>query len=144
MMIKIGRNFLFWLSSRAMLQFTDQVSPTYTAVDLRLCFHWGISRAQYIDTLSWFNVVFAYREHGSGPRKWTFTKRLQTNDSKRLDSSCDWTLTRLDQVMTLTLTRQYLNDSDSKGLWLWLDKNDSDTSLLITVRGPQAKTQKKS
>ena len=27
---------------------------------------------------------------------------LQTNDSKWLDSSCDWTLTRLDQVVTLT------------------------------------------
>jgi len=23
--------------------------------------------AQYIDTLSWFDVVFAYRDHGSGP-----------------------------------------------------------------------------
>ena len=112
MMIKIGRNFLFWLSSRAMLQFTDQVSPTYTAVDLRLCFHWGISRAQYIDTLSWFNVVFAYREHGSGPRKWTFTKRLQTNDSKRLDNSCDWTLTR----------PSHDSDADSTIFkWLWLE-----------------------
>jgi len=27
----------------------------------------GVSRAQHIDTLSWFNVVFAYRDHGSGP-----------------------------------------------------------------------------
>jgi len=32
------------------------------------------------------------------------------------------TLTRLGQVMTLTLTRK-------KFRWLWLDKNDSDTSL---------------
>ena len=66
-MVKIGANFLFCLSSCAMLHFKDQVSPTCVNVDLRLCFHWGISRAQYIDTLSWFNVVFAYRDHGSGP-----------------------------------------------------------------------------
>jgi len=26
----------------------------------------GSVRAQYIDTLLWFNVVFAYRDHGSG------------------------------------------------------------------------------
>jgi len=55
---------------------------------------------------------------------------LQTNDSKWLDSSRDSNLTRLDQVMTLTRLEKILDDSDSKGLWLWLDKNDSDTSLL--------------
>jgi len=53
-MIKIGGYFLFCLSSRSMLHFKDQVSPTRVEVDLRLCFHWGVSRAQYIDTLSWF------------------------------------------------------------------------------------------
>jgi len=51
-MIKIGGNFLFCLSSRAMLNFKDQVSPTCIEEDLRLCFHWGVSRTQYIDTLS--------------------------------------------------------------------------------------------
>jgi len=39
--IKIGANFPFWLSSRAMLHFQDQVSPTCAEVDPRLCFHWG-------------------------------------------------------------------------------------------------------
>ena len=66
-MIKIRRNFLFWLSSLAMLQFKDQTSPTCMDVDLRLRFHWGVSRAQYIDTLSWFNVEFTCRDHDSGP-----------------------------------------------------------------------------
>jgi len=41
-------------------------------------------------------------------------------------------VTRLDQVMTLTRLEKFLDDSDSKGLWLWLDKNDSDTSLLVS------------
>jgi len=40
--------------------FKYQVSPTFLEADLRLRFHCGVSRAQYIDTLSWFNVVFAY------------------------------------------------------------------------------------
>ena len=68
-MIKIVGNFLFCLSSRDMLHFKDQVSPTCVEGDLRLCFHWGVSMAQYIDTLSWINVVFVYchyRDHGSG------------------------------------------------------------------------------
>jgi len=65
-MIKIGGNFLFCLSSPAMLHFKDQVSPTCTEEDLRFCFHSGVSRVQYIETLSWFIVVFAYRDHGSG------------------------------------------------------------------------------
>jgi len=52
---------------------------------------------------------------------------LQTNDSKWLNSFCDSTLTRIDQIMTLT--RKKLDDSDSKGLYLWLDKNYSGTSL---------------
>jgi len=47
---------------------------------------------------------------------------LQTNDSKWLDSLCDSTLTRLEKIF---------DDSDPKGLWLWLDKNDSGTSLLL-------------
>jgi len=66
-MIKIGGNFLCCLSSRTMMHFNDQVSPTCIEEDLGLFFHWGVSRAQYIDTLSWFNVVFAYRDRGSGP-----------------------------------------------------------------------------
>jgi len=39
------------LSSRAMLHFKDQASPTCLEEDLRLCFHWRVSRAQYTDTL---------------------------------------------------------------------------------------------
>jgi len=61
------------LSGCAMLHFKGQVSPPCVEVDLRLCFHWGVSRAQYIDTLSWFNVVFAYRDHGSGPHTVTLS-----------------------------------------------------------------------
>ena len=64
---KICGNFLFCLSSCAMPHFKDQVSPPGIEVDLRLCFHWRVSRTQYIDTLSWFNVVFAYCDRGSGP-----------------------------------------------------------------------------
>jgi len=33
-----------------------------------------VSRAQYIDTLSWFNVVFAYRDHGSEPHTVTLSR----------------------------------------------------------------------
>ena len=66
-MIKIGGNVLFCLSSRGMLHFKDQVSSTCIEGDLRRCFHWGVSRSQYTDTLSWFSVVFAHRDHGSGP-----------------------------------------------------------------------------
>jgi len=55
-MIKIGRIFLLCLSIRAMLHFKDQVSQTCIEGDLRLCFHWGVTRTQYIVTLSWFNV----------------------------------------------------------------------------------------
>jgi len=54
MMIKIGANFLFCLSSFAMLHFKDQVSPPCVEVDLWLCFHGEVSRAQCIDTLSWY------------------------------------------------------------------------------------------
>jgi len=53
-MITIGANFLFWLYIRVTLHLKDQVSPTCVEGDLRLCFHWGVSKAQYIDTLSWF------------------------------------------------------------------------------------------
>ena len=72
-MIKIGANFPSWLSSRAMLHCKDQVSPTCAEVYMRCCFLWRVSRAQYIDTLSWFNVVFAYRDHGSGPHPVTLS-----------------------------------------------------------------------
>ena len=66
-MIKICTDFLLCLSSRAILHFEHQVSPSCTALDLRLCFHWRESRAQYIDSLSWF-IAFAYRDrnHDSG------------------------------------------------------------------------------
>jgi len=37
--IKIGGNFLFCLSSRAMLHIKGQASPTCAEGDLRLCFH---------------------------------------------------------------------------------------------------------
>jgi len=72
-MIKIGPNFLFCLSSCAMLYFKDQVSPPCAEVNLRLFFHWGVSRTQYITTLSWFYAVFAYRDHGSGPHTVTLS-----------------------------------------------------------------------
>jgi len=36
----------------------DQVSPTCSEVGLRLYFHWGVSRAQYIYPSSLFNVGF--------------------------------------------------------------------------------------
>jgi len=45
----------------------DQVSPICKEVDLRFAFHGVVCRAQYIDTLSWFNTVFAYRDNGSCP-----------------------------------------------------------------------------
>jgi len=57
--------FSVLMSSRAMIHLKDQVSPACTEIDLRICFHLGVSRAQYIDSLSWFNVEFAYRDHGS-------------------------------------------------------------------------------
>ena len=46
-MIKIGANFLFWLSSRVILYPKGQVFITCTEVDLRFAFHWGARRAQY-------------------------------------------------------------------------------------------------
>jgi len=58
---------------------------------------------------------------------------LQTNDSKRLDSSCDSILTRPSHDSDTDSTRKIF-----RLLWLqgfvtltrpWLDKNDSDTSL---------------
>ena len=72
-MIKIGANFLFCLSSCGMLYFKDEVFLPCLEVDLRLCFHWGVSRTQYIDNLSWFNLAFAYRDHGSGPHTLTLS-----------------------------------------------------------------------
>ena len=50
-----------------MVHFKDQVPPTCV---LRLCFQWGVSRAQYIDTLWWFYVVFAYRDQAVGLILW--------------------------------------------------------------------------
>ena len=41
------------LSSFAMLHFKDQVSPTCVEADLRLCFHWGVSRG----TIYWHLIV---------------------------------------------------------------------------------------
>ena len=68
-MIKIGANFLFWLSSRVMLYPKGQVFITCTEVDLRFAFHWGARSAQYrpTDTSSWSNQVFAYSDNGSRP-----------------------------------------------------------------------------
>jgi len=51
--VMIGGNFLFWLSSCAMLHFEDQVFPTCVEADLRLCFHWGVSRG----TIYWHLIV---------------------------------------------------------------------------------------
>jgi len=58
---------------------------------------------------------------------------LQPNDSKWLDSFCDSTLTRPshDSDSTRKNFRWLSLNSDSKDLWLWLDKNDSGTSLAI-------------
>jgi len=72
-MIKIIANFLSCLSSPSMLHFKHQVSPTCTEVEQRHFFHWEVSRAQYIDTLSWFNVLFAYSDHDSGSHTATFS-----------------------------------------------------------------------
>ena len=56
-MIKIGANFLFWLSRRVILYPKGQVFITFTEVDPRFAFHWGARRAQCkpIDTSSWSN-----------------------------------------------------------------------------------------
>jgi len=39
-------------------------------------FHRGVSRAQYIGSLSWFNAVFEYCDPGSGPHTvtWVFSR----------------------------------------------------------------------
>jgi len=66
-------DFLFCLHICVMLHFKDQVSPTCTEVDLRFFFRCRVSRAQYIDTLSWFNEMFAYSDHGSGPHTVTLS-----------------------------------------------------------------------
>jgi len=98
-MINIGANFLFCLFSCAMLHFKDQVSPPCVEVDLRLCFHWEVGRAQYIGTLSWFNVVLAYRDHGSGPHtvtlslfqkpvKWLKLSGLKSKQKTILQNKC--------------------------------------------------------
>jgi len=87
-MIKIVANFLFWLSGRAMLHFKDQVSLTCTEADLRLCFNWRVSRAQYVDTLSRFNVAFAYRDHAIGLILWLWIFcRYQQSISSFSDSN---------------------------------------------------------
>jgi len=56
-MIKIGGNFLFCLSIRAIPHFKDQVSPTCVEGDVKLCFHKGVIGTQSNDTLSWVHVV---------------------------------------------------------------------------------------
>jgi len=60
---------------------------------------------------------------------------LQTNDSKWLESSHGSTLTLTrpshDSDLTQKNFRRLLPDSDSKGLWLRHNKNDSDTSLQV-------------
>jgi len=74
-MIKIGANFLFWLSSRVILYPKGQAFVTCTEVDLRFAFHWRPKRAQYrhTDTSSWSNQVFAYRDKGSRPHTVTLS-----------------------------------------------------------------------
>ena len=74
-MIKIGATFLFWLSSPVILYPKGQVFITCTEVDLRFAFNWGARRAQYrpIDTSSWSNQVFAYRDNGSRPHTATLS-----------------------------------------------------------------------
>jgi len=52
--LNIGANFLFPLSSRAMLPFKVQVSPTITETDLRFCF--SIMGQQ--GTINWHLIVF--------------------------------------------------------------------------------------
>ena len=69
-MIKIGVKFMFCLSTRAMLHFKDQVSPTCIEEDF--AFTEG-SAGHNIDISSWFIVVFAYRDHGSGPHTVTLS-----------------------------------------------------------------------
>jgi len=68
-MIKVGSNFLFRLSSRVMPYPKGQVFITCAKVELRFAFHWGARRAQYrpIDMSSWSNQVFAYRDDGCRP-----------------------------------------------------------------------------
>jgi len=72
-MITIGENFPFWLSSHVMLHFKDQVLPITPKT---LLFNWGARRAEYIDTLSWFNVAFAHCDHGSRPYRPSVTLSL--------------------------------------------------------------------
>ena len=79
-MIKIGPNFLLWVSSRVILYPKGQAFIICTEVDLRCVFHWGARRAQYrpIDTPSWSNQVFAYRDNGSRSHRllshWVFSR----------------------------------------------------------------------
>ena len=74
-MINIGANFLFCLSSRVILHPKGQVFIACTEVDLRFSFHWGARRAQYrpTDTPSWSNQVFACRDNGSRPHTVTLS-----------------------------------------------------------------------
>jgi len=46
--------------------FQGSSAPTCTEVDLRLFFHCGVGRAQYIDTFLWLNAVCEYCDPGSG------------------------------------------------------------------------------
>jgi len=99
-MIKIGANFLFCLSSRSALHCKDQVSPTWTEGDLRLFFHWRVSRAHYIDTLSCFNVVrllvtLVGTRNSNRPTDMCKFKSSQKDESNPLaDPSKDFTVYR--------------------------------------------------
>jgi len=62
---RLGEIFCF-VCLVAMLHFKDQVSQTCVKADWDFAFTEGSVGAQYIDNLSWFNVEFAYRDHGSG------------------------------------------------------------------------------
>jgi len=69
-MIKIGGNFLFCLFTRVVLHFKDQVSPTCIRGswdDFAFTEDEGSAGHSILTPYLWFNVVFAYRDHGSGP-----------------------------------------------------------------------------
>jgi len=79
--IMIGANFLFYLSSRPLLHFKNQVSQAFTEVDLRLFFT-RVSRTQYIDTLPWFNVLFTRDERTVNffsPRVQSWCNKIESN-----------------------------------------------------------------
>jgi len=83
-MIKIGGNFLLWLSSCAMLHFKYQVYPTCVEAGLRLCFHSGVSRG----TIYWHLIVTPYRDTLSWHLIDTLSPCLQYNGSRGRCSIC--------------------------------------------------------